>query len=56
MASYPNKETHDIYRAMRDFIPSTTPEELISTILDREPIDDIKASIDIGNIPHLLRT
>ena len=40
---------------MREFISSTTSEELISDTLGREPVDDIRALIDIGNIPHLLR-
>ena len=40
---------------MREFISSTTSEELISDTLGREPVDDIRALIDIGNIPYLLR-
>lgn len=60
MSNYPNKDAlykaHDIYRdAMRKFISSTSSEELINITLGREPVDDIRALIDIGNIPYLLR-
>lgn len=60
MSNYPNKDAlykaHDIYRdAMREFIPNTMPEKLIHTALGCKPVGNIKASIDIGNIPHLLR-
>lgn len=60
MSNYPNKDAlykaHDIYRdTMREFIPNTMPEKLIHTALGGKPVGNIKAAIDIGNIPHLLR-
>ncbi len=67
MTKYPNREAlrkaHDIYRdAMRDFVvrrlkmvQGTTPEEIITDVLNFDQIDDLKASIDINHFPPIIR-